>query len=154
MSDDLNKKIKQLTDILGQDNLPDNVKDLLSLLTGSSSKQDSPKRTDELPAPRYEKESWDDRAQRDERTSKDDRVSREDRSFKEERSGRSELEENIEMVRKIKNVMQKLNSNNDPRISLLNAIRPFLSKKRQSKLNNCIKLLHMTSLTKYMDEYD
>lgn len=134
MSDDLNKKIKQLTDILGQDSLPDNLKGLLSLLGSSSGKQESSPDAEAaqhtLPA------------------------KREERSSKEERSGKSDLEDNIEMIRKVKTVMDKMNSNHDPRVSLLTAIKPFLNNKRQKKLNDCIKLLQMASLTKFLDDND
>ncbi|MCX8129045.1 MAG: hypothetical protein N3I35_02970 [Clostridia bacterium] len=125
MSDDLNKKLKQITDILGQDNMPDNVKGLLSLLTNPNNKEESvsPKVT-EPPSPR------------------------------EEKSERSELDENMEMIRKVRKVMDKLNINNDPRVNLLTAIKPFLNSKRQKKLGNCIKMLQMSSLTKLVDDQD
>lgn len=122
MSDDLNKKIKQIADILGQDNMQDNLKGLLNLLGSSSNKEEIPqKANDALPN-------------------------------KEEKSGRSELEENIDLMRKMKKVVDKLNTKNDPRVNLLSAIRPFLNISRQKKLNNCIKLLQMSSLTSFMDE--
>lgn len=125
MSEDMNKKIKQLTDILGQDTLPDNVKGLLSLLAGAADGENS---ADSKEAP----------------------------PIKEEKSNatRSDMEESIEMARKVKRVMDVMKNNNDPRINLLNAVRPFLSSRRQKRLNDCIKLLHMSSLTKLMDEHE
>ena len=122
MSDDLNKKIKQITDMLGQDNLPDNIKGLLSLLTSSGTKEEPSTKSSE--------------------------------NFftKEDRTEKSELDDNIEMIRKVKKVMDRVNNNNDPRINLLSAIKPFLNNKRQSRLNNCIKILHMSRLTGLMDE--
>ena len=122
MSDDLNKKIKQITDILGQENMPDNLKGLLSLLASPGVKQDSsPKVSEPL-------------------------------SSNAEKSDRSEPDENIEMIRKVKKLMDRINTVNDPRISLLNAIKPFLNKTRQKKIGNCIKLLHMSWLVKFIDE--
>ena len=122
MSDDLNKKIKQIIDILGQENPPDNVQNLISLLSGAVNK--------------------------DEITSKsNDKI-----SPKEERIERNEIDENIDLIRKAKKVMDKLSNNNDPRINLLTAIKPFLGNKRQQKIGNCIKILHMSRLTSLMDE--
>lgn len=125
MSDDLNKKIKQITDMLGQESLPDNLKGLLSLLSSSGSgSEESPSKPAELSP------------------------------FKEEKRERSELEENIDMVRKIKKVMDRVNSTHDPRVNLLMAIKPFLSGSRQRKVGSCIKLLQMTNLTKFVDDND
>lgn len=125
MSDDLNKKIKQITDILGQENMPDNIKGLLSLLAGSNSQSEveAPKAVDLVPK-------------------------------KEERPAKSEIEENVEMIRKVKKIMDRMNSKDDPRINLLAAIKPFLNNTRQKKLGSCLKLLQMHNITKYIEEQD
>ena len=125
MSDDLGKKIKQITDLLGQDNMPDNIKGLLSLLANSGNQKET------------------------EQTKSSEMI-----PVKEERSSKNEFEDNLEMIRKVKNVMDRLNTKDDPRINLLNAIKPFLNNTRQKKLNNCVKILHMHNLTKYVDEHD
>lgn len=130
MSDDLNKKIKQITDILGQENIPDNLKGLLSLLASSGGKEDSS-------------------------TEREQPGKVEDpHTPKEDKPRRSEMEESIEMVRRIKTIMDRVNTNSDPRINLLSAIKPFLNASRQKRISSCIKLLHVSSLTKYMDEFD
>lgn len=130
MSDDLNKKIKQITDILGQETIPDNLKGLLSLLTSSGGNEDSTSSR--------------------ERTERDEDA----RLLKDNKSPRSEIDENVDMVRKIKKVMDKVTTNNDPRVNLLTAVRPFLNSSRQKKLNSCIKILHMTSMTRFLDDFD
>jgi hypothetical protein len=124
LSDDLNKKIKQITDLLGQENLPENLQGLLSLLSGSQSKEEpSAKSNEKTPQ-------------------KEDKVEKNDAA------------ENIDLIRKAKMVMDRLNTNNDPRINLLTAIKPFLSNNRQQKVSNCIKILHMSRLTSLMDEHE
>lgn len=124
MSDDLNKKIKQITDMLSQENMPDNLKGLLSLLTNSGEKADSSaKEADVHPA-------------------------------KEVKNEKNELNENIEMIRKVTKIMDKFNSANDPRINLLMAVKPFLNNKRQMKVANCINILRMSSVARIMDDYD
>lgn len=124
MSDDLNKKIKQITDILGQDNIPDNLKSLLSLLVSPGTKQEPVLSQPEVPL------------------------------IKEERREKLESDDNLELVRKIRNMMDRVSSTNDPGINLLNAIRPFLKKSRQNKLNKCIQIMHVSRLARYMDDND
>lgn len=124
LSDDLNKKIKQITDILGQENLPDNVQSLLSLLTGGVNKEE--------PVAKSNEKSYQ----------------------KEERVERTETDENVDMIRKVKKVMDRLSTNNDPRINLLTAMKPFLNNNRQQKIANCIKILHMSRLSSLMDDHE
>ena len=124
MSDDINKKIKQITDILGQENIPDNFKGLLNMLSSQSESEESPQKPVDSPLVRDEKPQ------------------------------RNELEENVEMVRRIKKIMDHVNTNNDPRVNLLNAVRPFLNNTRQKKVNNCIKLLQMASISRILDDSD
>jgi uncharacterized phage infection (PIP) family protein YhgE len=124
LSDDLNKKIKQITDILGQDNLPDNVQSLLGLLSGAVNKEEASGKSN-------------------------DKVLQ-----KEDRIEKNETDDNTDLIRKAKKVMDRLSYNNDPRINLLTAIKPFLNSKRQQKIGNCIKILHMTRLTSLMDEHE
>lgn len=125
MSEDVGKKIKQITELLGQESMPDNVRSLLTMLASSAPKADTPPRQD-------------------------------DRTFsKEETSERNGLDDNLEMLRKVKKIMEHMNTNNnDPRINLLTAISPFLSGGRQKKIGNCIKLLRMSSLARLMEEQE
>lgn len=124
MSDDLSKKIKQITDLLSQENMPENLKGLLSLLAGPGGKEETQTKPVDPPA------------------------------LTENNQNKSEVDDNVEMMRKIKKVMDRLNTNNDPRINLLNAIKPYLNTRRQKKLDSCIRLLQVTSLAKLMEESD
>lgn len=54
---------------------------------------------------------------------------------------------NVEMLNKIKTVMDKKNQMNDPRLNLLNAIKPYLGQKRQTKIDSYSKLLHVSTLS-------
>lgn len=124
MSEDLNKKIKQITDILGQDNMPENIKGLLTLLAGSQTGPGSD------PPPNSGSSG----------------------ELTQEKPVRSELEDNIDMLRKAKSIMDRLNNDNDPRINLLIAIKPFLSNRRQKKLSGCLNMLRMSNLARFMDD--
>lgn len=124
MSDDLNKKIKQIADALNQEDMPENLKELISLFAnsmGSSEKSSEENQADDTHKIRSEK---------------------------------NELEENVDMIRKIKKVMGKINSSSDPRISLLTALKPFVGSKRQAKINNCINLLRISSLSSLIGDQE
>ncbi|MCX7710047.1 MAG: hypothetical protein N2484_09365 [Clostridia bacterium] len=125
MSDDLNKKIMQIADILGQEGMPDNIKGLLSLLSASGnsgSKEDVPARQTDVPV------------------------------RKEEKPSRPDMDESLEMIRKVKTLMDRTSTSNDPRLNLITAIKPFLNSKRQQKLSNCMMLLQMSRLTRFMGD--
>jgi len=121
MSDDLDKKIKQIADVLGQGDMPDNLKGLLSVLADSMS--------GEKPSQKGEADKQKDRGE-----------------------SKNELAENMDMIRKVTTIMNKMSSVNDPRINLLQAIKPFLNSRRQGKLNNCVNILRMSSMVKLLDE--
>jgi len=126
MSDEMGDKFKQIADMLGQNsnaNIPDNVKGLLNMLmSNSSTKEESPQ--DATP----EKPSTNGE------------------------SARVDTDDVNDMARKMKKAMTMLNTPNDPKVNLLNAIKPYLNKGRQKKLQTCMKLMKMGSLTKLFDE--
>lgn len=124
MSDDINKKIGQIADMLSKDELPENLKGLIGLLANSMGKEGPSSKAEETPP------------------------------AKEDKGEKNDMDENLEMMRKVKKVVDRLNTNNDPRVNLLTAVRPFLNSKRQKHVNNCIKLLTMSSLAKVLDEHD
>jgi len=64
-----------------------------------------------------------------------------------------ETDKSLKTLTRVKHIMDKLDaSNHDERVILLNAVKPFLNSSRQKKLNNCIKLLQMVSLSSLLDE--
>lgn len=122
MSEDLGKTIKQITDMLSQDTLPDNLKGLLNLLAGSGSKDKTSQSKLDI------------------------------QSGKEEKTERSESDDSMDILRKAGNVMSRLGSVNDPRVNLLYAIKPFLNTSRQKKLNTCVRLLQLSSVARLMED--
>jgi len=127
MSDEMGDKFKQIADMLGQNsnaNVPDNVKGLLSMLMSSTvSKDESPS---------------------------DDATPQKPRAN--DGSSKVEADDMADTARKMKKAMSMLNTANDPKVTLLNAIKPYLNKGRQKKLQTCMKLMKMGSLTKLFDE--
>lgn len=126
MSDDLDKKIQQIAEMLGQDKVPDNLKSLVSLFASSLNNKESStvKTSEEEPATEVKIEQT------------------------------ASSEDNTEMVRKVKKLMSGLNTEVDPRINLLHAIKPFMNGKRQKKIGSAIQLLQMTSLARLMNNND
>ncbi len=127
MSDDMGDKIKQIAEMLGQDSnsgIPDNVKGLLNMFMSQNSSKDE--------------------------TSSDDTSSEKENPS--EDSSRADTDDLADMARKMKKAMNLLNTNNDPRVNLLNAIKPYLNDNRQKKLQKCMKIIKIGSLTKMLDE--
>ena len=117
MNEELNKKLKQIVEVLSQENIPESLKGLVSLLGSSAGGEES----------------------------KNEDLKKDDKS--------SSMEE-TEAVRKIRSVIQKVNSKNDPRVNLLNALKPFMNKKRKYKLDTCVKLIYIANLLNFIEEYE
>lgn len=122
MSDDVNKKLKQITDILGQEKLPDNVQNLLSILAGAMGNDEPSARTSE------------------------------NTSQREIHAEHNESHGTNDFAHRARRMMERLGSNTDPKINLLLAIKPFLGSSRQQKVGNCIKILNLSRLASLMDE--
>ena len=52
----------------------------------------------------------------------------------------------INTILKFKSITDKLNNSNNPRTSLLQALKPFLSEKKQDKLEEYIKIVNILSI--------
>lgn len=127
MSDDMGDKIKQIAEMLGQDSnsgIPDNVKGLLNMFMSANNSKDE--------------------------TSSDDNSS--EKSNPPEETSRADTDDLADMARKMKKAMNILNTANDPRVNLLNAVKPYLNDNRQKKLQKCMKIIKIGSLTKMLDE--
>lgn len=140
MNDDFNKKLKQITEMLGgNEKASENLAGLLSLLADSSGKAQSTASSADTEAQKVKTES-------------DTDTTESVPKFKaiDEETGRNKFQDNAEMMRTVRVIMDRMQNMNDPRINLLTAIRPFLNNNRQNKLGNCIRLFQMTQLTKLM----
>ncbi len=125
MSDDLTKKVQQIAQMLGQENMPDNLKELVTLLaTSLGSKEDSSSQSSASDTEPAEKQTI------------------------------SEPAANTEMMNTARKALDKLNTSNDPRINLLHAIQPFMNSKRQKKISNCIQLLQIAGLSRLLNEHE
>ncbi len=63
-----------------------------------------------------------------------------------ENSGNNGFNLDINTILKFKTITDKLNNSNSPRASLLQALKPFLSSKKQNKLDEYIKIVNVLSI--------
>lgn len=125
MSEDLNKKVDQIAKILGQDDLPDNVKELVALIASSIGKSEE----------------------------KADQTGSHDTAGKETKS-QEPAAISPDVLDTAKRALDRFNAANDPRINLLQAIKPFMNKRRQEKIGNCIQLLKVAGLSRMLSEQE
>ena len=130
MSDDLGKKIQQIAQMLGQNDVPDNVKELVSILANSLGKKETGNSQPVEVEADYEVNP-DENRQVDEAPA----VSQ-------------------ELLDTAKYSLDRFNSSNDPRINLLMAIKPFMNNRRQKKIGNCIQLLQIAGLSRMLNEQE
>lgn len=71
---------------------------------------------------------------------------------KEEPSKNTDTDDTVDLIRKVKTMMDRTNPASDPRLNLITAIKPFLNSKRQQKLSNCMMLLQMSRLSKFIGD--
>lgn len=136
MNEDLALKIKQIANMLNEDALPDNLNDIISLFTGSVGSVNDPDSQKQYTQGNHSNNN---------NKSNNERI---------KANNAEELAENLEMLKTVKNIMDGLNSKSDPRVNLLNALKPFLNSNRQKKIGNCIKFLQVTSLLETMKELE
>jgi hypothetical protein len=73
-------------------------------------------------------------------------------SSNEESKEQSDINDTADLTRKMKKAMDMINTSNDPRMNLLNALSPYLNHERQKKLQKAVKLIRLGGLTKLLDD--
>ncbi|MGE5613315.1 MAG: hypothetical protein ACM3XR_02820 [Bacillota bacterium] len=125
MSEDLNKKVEQIAKALGQDDLPDNVKELIALIASSLGKSEE----------KASQSGSQDTGGKETKVAEPAAIS-------------------PDVLDTARNYLDRFNAANDPRINLLQAIKPFMNKRRQAKISNCIQLLKVASLSRMLGEQE
>ncbi|NLV35522.1 MAG: hypothetical protein GXY17_02465 [Clostridiaceae bacterium] len=160
MSEDLARKIQQIAQVLNQEELPDNMKELVALLASSLDKK-----TDKGDASL----SGDGSLANNCADSRDgsltgslvgdgsfigDGSSNMNNSKASEETVHDNSNVNSDMINTARKAMSRINSTNDPRINLLQAIKPFMNNKRQGKISNCIQILQLAGLTRLLNDHE
>jgi len=142
MNDDLNRKVQQIAQLLGHDNVPDNVKELVSLLSASLEKSgDSSSKVDVSADP----------AQPPKQNVPESNTAQ---TAAAQPDTENPPQINQDVLNTARSALNRLNTVNDPRINLLNAIKPFMNNRRQRKISNCIQLLQIASLSRLLNEQE
>ena len=124
MADELDDKIKQISEMLKKDELPDNLKNIINIFKDKSdnSSQNPPQEGSDREAA--------------------------------EKSSAPALpmdDDTFQKIFRIKKLLETNKSEPDPKVTLLNAIKPFLKDERQKKVANSIKFLNISKITKMID---
>ena len=121
MAEDMSDIIKQVSQMLNNDTIPDNLKDIMNNLSNNSNDDISSNQTQ----------------------SNNQTESNDDTSQGESSNG---FDIDIGTILKMKTVMESLNSNDDPRSNLLMSLKPYLKDSRKQKVDQYSKLLGMTKM--------
>lgn len=169
MSNDLGEKVQQIAQMLNQEEMPDNVRELVALLTSSLSKKEPASDSSSDKAGEGDS-SHQEYSIRDGGMSEDDSLSGGDSSHQKyvkengsaqkasqdaldsDRSSDLESAINPETINTALKAMDRIKSTNDPRINLLHAIEPFMNARRQQKIGNCIQLLQLSGLSRLLND--
>ena len=124
--------INNLTSMLKNGNIPDNLKDIVSSFSSNSKEQQEKNSSTNIDP---------------------NMLSSLLSSFNSNTSNNSEENSNsgsnidMETILKMKSIIDKMNKNqNDPRSNLLRSLKPYLRSSRKNKLEQYVKLLSMTSV--------
>ncbi len=60
-------------------------------------------------------------------------------------------DDTLQMMMKMKRIMDQQNRKDDPARNLLLAIKPFLKEARQTRVNHCIQFLSLSQVAQYSD---
>lgn len=77
---------------------------------------------------------------------------KENNTDSENKTEANNLNIDINTILKFKNIAEKFNSNNNPRSKLLQALKPFLTKEKQIKIDEYIKIANILSILEILNK--
>ena len=139
MDNDFNDKIKEIGNMFGISEMPDNIGDIVSSLLTSSSESSAEKSEPEAQTSANAK-------------TEQSCMSSPDIGHTNKKTSSSDFLEDIDIAKVLKLLNKykeaKKNKEKDKKIQLLYAVEPFLNEKRKDKVNNCVKFLTFADLAK------
>lgn len=140
MSDDMGDMMQKMSDMLKNNQIPDNVKEMLNNLASNSSNTSSS----------------DASSSSSDSNSANNNFSFDD-FFKNASSGNSQNDMpnfDVGMMLKMKSIMDSMNKEqNDPRANLLKSLKPYLKPSRKEKVEQYIKLFSMGKVFEMMGSF-
>ncbi|NLY42766.1 MAG: hypothetical protein GX066_02110 [Clostridiaceae bacterium] len=130
MTDEFNNKLDQVKTLLENENMVNSLKTLINML-GNSAQGDQKQ---VAPQPGSENEPA--------KESAVSQVAPSNTSLQQ-----SSMDETMDAIIRIKNAYDKISREDDPRINLLMALKPYLSPRRKSKLETAIRVANLTKLS-------
>jgi len=154
VNNDLGKKVQQIAQMLDQEDIPENAKELIALLASSLRKKEGDE-GDGSSIGQKEEDSYAQKTtdfamemERDSLSKKAIDSAGTDKSIKQE------PDISPEMLDKAMKAINRIKSVNDPRINLLQAIKPFMNSRRQKKIRNCIQLLQLAGISRLLEDHE
>lgn len=142
MDNDFNDKIKEIGNMFGISEMPDNIGDIVSsLLTSSEPSAEKPESDKQTSANAETEQSC---------------TSSPHIGHTNKKSNSFDFLEDIDIAKVLKLLNKykeaKKNKEKDKKIQLLYAVEPFLNDKRKDKVDNCVKFLTFADLAKEFKE--
>jgi hypothetical protein len=158
MSDDLDKKIQQIAQLLGQESVPDNLKELVALFASSLGTRKEDAANSNPSGGEFAEKSGDADHTGHSPALDPEILNKARKALESLNSGRMGEQQTGSATSTGSMGEQQTRSvtstGSDPRINLLQAIKPFMNNKRQKKIGSCIQLLQVASLSRILNEHE
>ena len=125
MSEDFSEIFEKFKTMVDNDTIPDNVKEVLNNINSNNNENETTNSSNSL----------------------NDLLKMFSSNNKtEEKTSNSTNNIDIETILKMKSIMEKMNSKDDPRSSLLLSLKPYLKESRKNKIEQYIQLFNMSKV--------
>lgn len=124
--EDISNIIKELSDIFSSNDIPDNLKQAMSSISNSNSSEDTDENSNSNLNQNIQKNF----------------------DINEERKNTNNNDFNIDinMIFKLKQIFDQINTKEDPRKSLLLSLKPYLKDNKKEKIDKYIKFLNIAKI--------
>lgn len=159
MDDDMNKKIRQIMEMLSQNGSGDGLKSIIEAVSSATSDKTGPQPGTSIPPPPG--------VNAGSSPAQSTSYSAQDAAFPQDSPGDSPLSaqpassghnntgyESDDMMRKMRKLIDMAGPKDDPRSTLLMALRPYMNNKRQKRLSGYMKMMQLTRMLSMMDEFN
>ncbi len=136
MPDDMSSKVDQIKDLLENEAVLENLKNVFGMFSGGSSNNTNVNAN----------------APSNSNNTNSSPVSRTSPSTM--TTPNSSIDDSMKLVMKVKKIYDKMSNINDPGITLLTSLKPYLSSSRRNKLDTAIKAMHLSKLSGIMHDLD
>ena len=135
MSEDNSDFMQKMSSIINTNNLPDNLKEMLGSLSSSTNNTDSSNTS----------------SSENTNTISSDTIANmmhllQNNHYNKEETSSNSSSIDMGTILKMKSIMDKMNSKDDPRANLLLSLKPYLNENRKGKVEQYIQLFNMSKI--------